>query len=142
MATQAFRPFLSRSFAQARTNGLRNARTPAQRRTYQSAAENPSNVVPPEAQESGFSKFWNSPIGPKTVHFWAPIMKVSIAVQYARRRMRSRRRRDRGAAIHLPTTSPTHPGEAAGRNVAKATRHESDVDSENTCANRYVCSGA
>jgi mitochondrial pyruvate carrier 2 len=29
-----------------------------------------------EAQGGGFSKFWNSEVGPKTVHFWAPIMKV------------------------------------------------------------------
>lgn len=48
----------------------------AQRRTYQSAAENPANVEAPKAAESGFSKFLNSPVGPKTVHFWAPIMKV------------------------------------------------------------------
>lgn len=30
-------------------------------------------------EQSGFSKFWNSPIGPKTVHFWAPIMKVTLS---------------------------------------------------------------
>jgi mitochondrial pyruvate carrier 2 len=46
-----------------------------QRRTYQSAAENPANVEAP-ANDSAFTKFWNSPVGPKTVHFWAPIMKV------------------------------------------------------------------
>lgn len=47
----------------------------AQRRTYQSAAENPNNVEAPP--QSKFAQLWNSPVGPKTVHFWAPIMKVS-----------------------------------------------------------------
>lgn len=28
------------------------------------------------AEQSAFSKFWNSHVGPKTVHFWAPVMKV------------------------------------------------------------------
>jgi mitochondrial pyruvate carrier 2 len=46
-----------------------------QRRTYASAAENPVNVAAP-ANASAMAKFWNSPVGPKTVHFWAPIMKV------------------------------------------------------------------
>lgn len=51
-----------------------------QRRTYQSAAENPANIEAPgkAATEGGFAKFVNSPIGPKTVHFWAPIMKVRL----------------------------------------------------------------
>jgi len=34
----------------------------------------------PVAGESGFSKFWNSKVGPKTVHFWAPIMKLVIVL--------------------------------------------------------------
>lgn len=48
----------------------------AQRRTYQSAAENPANVEPPKAASGKLAGLWNSPVGPKTVHFWAPIMKV------------------------------------------------------------------
>jgi hypothetical protein len=47
----------------------------AQRRTYQSAAENPNNIEAPKAGK--LVQLWNSPVGPKTVHFWAPIMKVS-----------------------------------------------------------------
>ncbi|KAF2116725.1 mitochondrial pyruvate carrier, partial [Lophiotrema nucula] len=27
-----------------------------------------------------FARFWNSSVGPKTVHFWAPIMKWSIVL--------------------------------------------------------------
>jgi len=48
----------------------------AQRRLYQSAAENPNNIEAPAKQVGKFAQLWNSPVGPKTVHFWAPIMKV------------------------------------------------------------------
>ena len=50
----------------------------AQRRAQSTAAE----AGEASKNESGFSKFFNSPVGPKTVHFWAPIMKV----RYFRRR--------------------------------------------------------
>lgn len=53
-----------------RTNIQSNLRF-AQRR-WQTTAADAASIK----QESTFSKFWNSPIGPKTVHFWAPIMKV------------------------------------------------------------------
>ncbi|KAF9698617.1 hypothetical protein N0V95_000861 [Ascochyta clinopodiicola] len=32
----------------------------------------------PGAEPSGFAKFWASPVGPKTVHFWAPVMKWAM----------------------------------------------------------------
>ncbi|KAJ1944706.1 Mitochondrial pyruvate carrier subunit [Linderina pennispora] len=32
------------------------------------------------AGASGFSKFWNSPVGPKTIHFWAPMMKWGLVI--------------------------------------------------------------
>ena len=59
--------------------GLRAARQPilrqnlrfTQRRAYATA-----ETVAEPATESGMAKFWNSPVGPKAVHFWAPIMKV------------------------------------------------------------------
>jgi len=50
-----------------RQTATRRTQQFAQRRTYQSAAE--TNVVPPSNQ-SGFAKFMNSEVGPKTVHFW------------------------------------------------------------------------
>jgi hypothetical protein len=58
----------------------------AQRRTYQSAAENPSNIEAPKAGK--LVQLWNSPVGPKTVHFWAPIMKVCL--RYAGIKMRTK----------------------------------------------------
>ncbi|KAF2098039.1 UPF0041 domain protein [Rhizodiscina lignyota] len=73
------RPAL-RFFTAARTGAAptfrSSIRTPFQRRV-QTAAE--TNVEPPSPQ-SGFSKFFNSPVGPKTVHFWAPIMKWGLVL--------------------------------------------------------------
>lgn len=39
-------------------------RQPLLRRRVQTAAG------PEETVQSGFAKLWNSPVGPKTVHFW------------------------------------------------------------------------
>lgn len=58
----------------------------AQRRAYQSAAENPANIETP--QQSKFQALWNSNVGPKTVHFWAPIMKVCFPWGRAEERAR------------------------------------------------------
>ncbi|KAF2178703.1 UPF0041-domain-containing protein [Zopfia rhizophila CBS 207.26] len=49
-------------------------RQPLLRRRVQTAAPNQA-----EAQ-SGFAKLWNSPVGPKTVHFWAPILKWAVVL--------------------------------------------------------------
>ena len=64
----------------------------AQRRTYQSAAENPSNIEAPKAGK--LVQLWNSPVGPKTVHFWAPIMKVcrDMSLPELRRKRKGKRR--------------------------------------------------
>ncbi|TKA78514.1 hypothetical protein B0A55_01984 [Friedmanniomyces simplex] len=77
MATPTMR-FGLRAFRQPQL--LRQPLRSTQRRTFQSAAENPANIEAPAAQESGLTKFWNSPIGPKTVHFWAPIMKWGVVL--------------------------------------------------------------
>ncbi|KAF2458240.1 UPF0041 domain protein [Lineolata rhizophorae] len=65
----------SMRFLAATRPGLRGAtlRTPFQRRGYQTAAE--TNVEPPKSK---LQQLWNSPVGPKTVHFWAPIMKWGV----------------------------------------------------------------
>ncbi|KAL5116029.1 hypothetical protein ACEQ8H_006040 [Pleosporales sp. CAS-2024a] len=52
----SFRPF----FRPAQANGRRRATT--------------------AAGPGGFAGFWNSPIGPKTVHFWAPVMKWGMVL--------------------------------------------------------------
>ncbi|EDU48522.1 UPF0041-domain-containing protein [Pyrenophora tritici-repentis] len=38
------------------------------------------NTAAGAAEPAGFAKFWNSPIGPKTVHFWAPVMKWGMVL--------------------------------------------------------------
>ncbi|KAF2499407.1 UPF0041-domain-containing protein [Lophium mytilinum] len=49
-------------------------RQPLLRRRINTAAQ-------PEAPaQTGFAKVWNSPVGPKTVHFWAPIMKWALVL--------------------------------------------------------------
>ncbi|KIW00773.1 uncharacterized protein PV09_07753 [Verruconis gallopava] len=47
------------------------------RRNASTAAE--ASPASTEGQ-SAFQKLWNSPVGPKTVHFWAPIMKWGIVL--------------------------------------------------------------
>jgi hypothetical protein len=54
----------------------------AQRRTYQSVAENPNNIEAPAKEVGRLAQIWNSPVGPKTVHFWAPIMKVCMRYEW------------------------------------------------------------
>jgi len=49
----------------------------AQKRTIAGVGDAPA--ITREAEKTGFAKLWNSNVGPKTVHFWAPIMKVSLA---------------------------------------------------------------
>jgi len=48
------------------------------RRRIETAAETAAPKVEPA--QTGFQRIWNSPVGPKTVHFWAPIMKWSIVL--------------------------------------------------------------
>ncbi|CAK4034265.1 UPF0041-domain-containing [Lecanosticta acicola] len=67
-ATQALRP----AFRQNINSNLRFA----QRRAQSTAAE----AGEATKNESAFSKLWNSPVGPKTVHFWAPIMKWGLVL--------------------------------------------------------------
>ncbi|EMD69179.1 hypothetical protein GGP41_004811 [Bipolaris sorokiniana] len=52
----SFRPFFQRANARRRVNTAAGA------------------------EPAGFQKFWNSPIGPKTVHFWAPVMKWGMVL--------------------------------------------------------------
>ncbi|KAF2669074.1 UPF0041-domain-containing protein [Microthyrium microscopicum] len=75
----SFRPGL-RSFRAAFQN-FRTANRQTVGRRWQTTAEAPP---PPPPKENLNPLSWNSPVGPKTVHFWAPVMKwilvgVSIA---------------------------------------------------------------
>ncbi|KAK3690607.1 hypothetical protein LTR37_019103 [Vermiconidia calcicola] len=67
-------PRLGLRFGQAFRQNFQNQMRFAQRR-YQSTA-----TTADAAGQSAFGRFFNSPIGPKTVHFWAPIMKWGLVL--------------------------------------------------------------
>ncbi|KAM7209689.1 Uncharacterized protein family (UPF0041) domain containing protein, partial [Naviculisporaceae sp. PSN 640] len=48
----------------------------------QNASKRFQSTAAPEgaAQESFFKRMWNSPVGFKTVHFWAPVMKWALVL--------------------------------------------------------------
>ncbi|KAF2839899.1 UPF0041 domain protein [Patellaria atrata CBS 101060] len=66
-----------RAFNQAFRTSFRaqTLRQPIRRR-LQTAAE--TNVEPPKP--TGWAGFWNSEVGPKTVHFWAPVLKWAVVL--------------------------------------------------------------
>ncbi|KAI4123014.1 MAG: hypothetical protein LQ341_007245 [Variospora aurantia] len=39
-----------------------------------------TEVNPPPPSQSTFQRLWNSPVGFKTVHFWAPVMKWALVL--------------------------------------------------------------
>jgi len=53
--------------------------TTFQRRS-QSTVSEAAQTVAKDASQSALTKFWNSPVGPKTVHFWAPVMKWGLVI--------------------------------------------------------------
>ncbi|KAK7985093.1 hypothetical protein PG996_005666 [Apiospora saccharicola] len=61
------------AFTTGRANAFRNFSQKAGRR-YQSTA---AGEAPPAGW---FSRMWNSPVGFKTVHFWAPVMKWALVI--------------------------------------------------------------
>ncbi|KAI1001514.1 hypothetical protein K3495_g6683 [Podosphaera aphanis] len=73
---QTARPLSRFTSTQARANlrfGAFRKRFQQQGRRWQSST---SEIPPP----SWFKRMWDSPIGLKTVHFWAPVMKWSIVL--------------------------------------------------------------
>ncbi|EAW08805.1 mitochondrial pyruvate carrier family protein [Aspergillus clavatus NRRL 1] len=69
-----------RFFQNARAS-FRNAYGPfrrpgAQGRRFQSADAGSAS----SEQQSAFKRMWNSPVGLKTVHFWAPVMKWALVI--------------------------------------------------------------
>lgn len=71
---RASRPLFRSSANFARGPAFRNARGNSKR--WQSTA----GATDGAAQPSWFKRMWDSPIGLKTVHFWAPVMKWSIVL--------------------------------------------------------------
>jgi len=49
-------------------------------RAYSSAAGTNASIPGPAQSQSRFQQLLSSPVGPKTVHFWAPIMKWGLVL--------------------------------------------------------------
>ncbi|KAA8643382.1 hypothetical protein EYZ11_003430 [Aspergillus tanneri] len=66
-------------FFQNSRAGFRNAYGPFRRPGGQGFRFQSSGATSAEKQ-SLFQRLWNSPVGVKTVHFWAPVMKWALVV--------------------------------------------------------------
>lgn len=58
---------------------FRNGASPFRRQGAQGRRFQSSDAGPAE-QQSTFQRLWNSPVGVKTVHFWAPVMKWALVI--------------------------------------------------------------
>ncbi|KAJ5368067.1 mitochondrial pyruvate carrier 2 [Penicillium cataractarum] len=58
---------------------FRNASAPFRRPGAQGFRFQSSEAGAAE-QQSAFQRMWNSPVGVKTVHFWAPVMKWALVI--------------------------------------------------------------
>ncbi|CAJ2504547.1 Uu.00g119410.m01.CDS01 [Anthostomella pinea] len=70
---RAARPVFQSRAAFSRTTGFRANFSQSGRR-FQSTSAGET------AQASWFQRMWNSPVGMKTVHFWAPVMKWALVI--------------------------------------------------------------
>ncbi|PWY83421.1 UPF0041 domain protein [Aspergillus heteromorphus CBS 117.55] len=66
-------------FFQNSRAAFRNATGPFRRPGAQGFRFQSSDAASAE-QQSTFQRLWNSPIGVKTVHFWAPVMKWALVI--------------------------------------------------------------
>ncbi|KAI6715492.1 hypothetical protein B2J93_864 [Marssonina coronariae] len=78
---RAARPTLRSQFftqRQAQSTIFRSARSRFQH--AEGAGKRWQSTTAPGEAQSWFKRMWDSPIGLKTVHFWAPVMKWSIVL--------------------------------------------------------------
>lgn len=73
---QAFRNLNTPLRSAFRPSAFRQTFRQQTRKQTTAAAEDAS------AEQSKIGAFWNSHVGPKTVHFWAPIAKVRVALHH------------------------------------------------------------
>ncbi|RAL16147.1 mitochondrial pyruvate carrier family protein [Aspergillus homomorphus CBS 101889] len=66
-------------FFQNSRAAFRNAYGPFRRPGAQGFRFQSSDAAAAE-QQSTFQRLWNSPVGVKTVHFWAPVMKWALVI--------------------------------------------------------------
>ncbi|KAH7409585.1 hypothetical protein BKA64DRAFT_400813 [Cadophora sp. MPI-SDFR-AT-0126] len=72
--SQFFKSQTAGAFRSSRNTGFRFGGYGGAGKRWQSTA------APEAAAQSWFRRMWDSPIGLKTVHFWAPVMKWSIVL--------------------------------------------------------------
>ncbi|KAI1488399.1 hypothetical protein F5X96DRAFT_86593 [Biscogniauxia mediterranea] len=78
---RAARPVFQSSASRAtfsRTTGFRTNFSQAGRRFQSTTAGETAQQQ--QQQQSWFKRMWDSPIGLKTVHFWAPVMKWALVI--------------------------------------------------------------
>lgn len=86
--TRASRPLFSSASAAAQTrqafsraSGFQQAFRSQQRQQWGRRWQSTASAEQQAAQQVGwFKRMWDSPIGFKTVHFWAPVMKVCLLI--------------------------------------------------------------
>ncbi|RYP36529.1 hypothetical protein DL767_003352 [Monosporascus sp. MG133] len=49
-------------------------------RRFQSTSSSSAGAAEQQQQQSWFKRMWESPVGLKTVHFWAPVMKWALVI--------------------------------------------------------------
>ncbi|KAJ5670599.1 uncharacterized protein N7477_005962 [Penicillium maclennaniae] len=59
---------------------FRNASAPFRRPGAQGFRFSSTEAGADAAKQSTFQRMWNSPVGVKTVHFWAPVMKWCLVI--------------------------------------------------------------
>lgn len=86
--TRASRPLFSSASAAAQTrqafsraSGFQQAFRSQQRQQWGRRWQSTASAEQQAAQQAGwFKRMWDSPIGFKTVHFWAPVMKWALVL--------------------------------------------------------------
>ncbi|ORY60543.1 uncharacterized protein BCR38DRAFT_349384 [Pseudomassariella vexata] len=80
---RAARPIFQESAFASQTSRTAFSRSTGSRNFYQktgSGRRYQSTASDGAAQASWVSRMWNSPVGLKTVHFWAPVMKWALVL--------------------------------------------------------------
>ncbi|PYH91893.1 UPF0041-domain-containing protein [Aspergillus ellipticus CBS 707.79] len=67
-------------FFQNSRAAFRNTTGPFRRPGGQGFRFQSSDAAAAAEQQSTFQRLWNSPVGVKTVHFWAPVMKWALVI--------------------------------------------------------------
>jgi hypothetical protein len=76
-------PSTTTMFRAARSAGFRTANTTFRftgRRFQSTSSSSSTSSAEAQIKQSWFKRMWDSPVGVKTVHFWAPVMKWALVL--------------------------------------------------------------